>query len=74
MEVNINERYCLASASRATGIHYNVLRRHIELGYLRAKEGLRNIRPKNKGEAPRKALVILGRDLQTYLNTYYTKR
>lgn len=67
--INLNKRYSIAEVSRITGKHRNTIALHINAGYLRARESRRNIRPANDG-TPRKAMVVLGRDLQTYLNTY----
>lgn len=68
--INLTKRYSIAEVARITGKHRNTIANHINAGYLRAHESRRNIRPAEKGGAPRKALAILGRDLQTYLNTY----
>lgn len=67
--INLNKRYSIADVSRITGKHRNTIANHINAGYLRAHESRRNISPAADG-TPRKAVVILGRDLQTYLNTY----
>lgn len=69
MEINLNKRYSIADVARLTGKNRNTITRHIAEGYLRARESRRNIRPTADG-TPRKAMVILGRDLETYLKTY----
>lgn len=69
MEINLNKRYSVAEVVRLTGKHRNTITNHINAGYLKARESRRNIRPTNDGQ-PRKAMVILGRDLQAYINTY----
>lgn len=67
--INPGKRYSITEVSRITGKHRNTITSHIDAGYLRAREGRRNIRPAADG-TPRKAMMVLGRDLQTYLNTY----
>jgi hypothetical protein len=67
--INLNKKYSIAEVSRITGKHRNTISNHINAGYIKARESRRNIRPAADG-TPRKAVVILGRDLQTYLNTY----
>ena len=67
--INLNKRYSIAEVSRITGKHRNTIANHINAGYIKARESRRNIRPDKDGH-PQKAMVILGRDLQTYLNTY----
>lgn len=68
-EINLNKRYSISEAARLIGKNRKTIANHINAGHLKARESKRNIRPADDG-TPRKAVVILGRDLQAYLNTY----
>lgn len=68
MSINPTKGYSISEAVKITGKHRNTIRNYINCGILKAYESRRNI--KSKDGQPQKALLIKGKELITYLNTY----
>ena len=67
--INPNKGYSIAQAARIIGRHRNTVKNYIEQGILRAYEGRRRVRSSKEGEELH-AMMIKGRELVAYINTY----
>lgn len=64
MSINPTKGYSISETSKLIGKHRNTVRNYITNGILKAYESRRNIK---EGQ---KALLIKGREIITYINTY----
>ena len=64
-----NKGYSIAQAARIIGRHRNTVRNYIEQGILKAYEGRRRVRCSKSGDELH-AMLIKGKELVAYINTY----
>lgn len=67
--INPNKGYSIAELVRITGKCRTTISNHIRDGILKAYEGRRRVRCSKDGQ-PLRAMLVKGKDLTIYMNTY----